>query len=75
MLNQTFTAKLQKTSKKGGWTYVFWHLPVRRQNPISIDSSASACRDVDIRWVDAFADKLRIHLARRVLSISPRFGT
>ena len=24
MLNKTFTAKLQKSSKKGGWTYVIW---------------------------------------------------
>jgi hypothetical protein len=24
MLNQTFTAKLQKSSNKGGWTYVVW---------------------------------------------------
>ena len=24
MLNQMFTAKLQKSSNKGGWTYVIW---------------------------------------------------
>jgi Domain of unknown function (DUF1905) len=24
MLNKTFTAKLQKSSNKGGWTYVVW---------------------------------------------------
>jgi len=24
MLNKTFTAKLQKSPKKGGWTYVIW---------------------------------------------------
>lgn len=24
MLNATFTAKLQKSSAKGGWTYVVW---------------------------------------------------
>ena len=24
MLNQMFTAKLQKSSNKGGWTYVVW---------------------------------------------------
>ena len=24
MLKKTFTAKLQKSSKKGGWTYVVW---------------------------------------------------
>jgi hypothetical protein len=24
MLKQTFTAKLQKSLKKGGWTYVVW---------------------------------------------------
>ncbi len=24
MLNKTFTAKLQKSSAKGGWTYVVW---------------------------------------------------
>jgi Domain of unknown function (DUF1905) len=24
MLNQSFTAKLQRSSKKGGWTYVVW---------------------------------------------------
>jgi hypothetical protein len=24
MLSKTFTAKLQKSSKKGGWTYVVW---------------------------------------------------
>jgi len=24
MLNKTFTAKLQKSPKKGGWTYVVW---------------------------------------------------
>jgi hypothetical protein len=24
MINKTFTAKLQKTSGKGGWTYVVW---------------------------------------------------
>ena len=24
MLNKKFTAKLQKSSKKGGWTYVIW---------------------------------------------------
>ena len=24
MLHQTFTAKLQKSSSKGGWTYVVW---------------------------------------------------
>jgi hypothetical protein len=24
MLNQSFTAKLQKSPKKGGWTYVVW---------------------------------------------------
>jgi hypothetical protein len=29
MLNQTFTAKLQKNSKKGGWTYVVWPRSVK----------------------------------------------
>ena len=24
MLNKTFTAKLQKSPKQGGWTYVIW---------------------------------------------------
>jgi hypothetical protein len=24
MLNRTFTAKLQKSPKQGGWTYVIW---------------------------------------------------
>lgn len=24
MINKTFTAKLQKSPKKGGWTYVIW---------------------------------------------------
>lgn len=24
MLNRSFTAKMQKSSKKGGWTYVAW---------------------------------------------------
>ena len=24
MLNKTFTAKLQKSSSKGGWTYLVW---------------------------------------------------
>ncbi len=24
MLNKTFTAKLEKSSNKGGWTYVVW---------------------------------------------------
>ena len=24
MLNKTFTARLQKSPKKGGWTYVVW---------------------------------------------------
>jgi Domain of unknown function (DUF1905) len=24
MLNKTFTAKLQRSPKKGGWTYVVW---------------------------------------------------
>ncbi len=24
MLNKTFTARLQKSPKKGGWTYVIW---------------------------------------------------
>jgi len=29
MLNKTFTAKLQKSPKKGGWTYVVWPDSVR----------------------------------------------
>ena len=29
MLNQMFTAKLQKSSKKGGWTYVVWPASVK----------------------------------------------
>ncbi len=24
MVNKSFTAKLQKSSKKGGWTYIVW---------------------------------------------------
>ena len=29
MLNQMFTAKLQKSSNKGGWTYVVWPASVK----------------------------------------------
>lgn len=29
MLNQRFTAKLQKSSNKGGWTYVVWPASVK----------------------------------------------
>jgi hypothetical protein len=29
MLKKTFTAKLQKSPKKGGWTYVVWPHSVR----------------------------------------------
>jgi hypothetical protein len=29
LLNQVFTAKLQKSSKKGGWTYVVWPASVK----------------------------------------------
>ena len=29
MLNQMFTAKLKKSSNKGGWTYVVWPASVK----------------------------------------------
>ena len=29
MLNQMFTARLQKSSRKGGWTYVVWPASVK----------------------------------------------
>ena len=29
MINQIFTAKLQKSSNKGGWTYVVWPASVK----------------------------------------------
>jgi hypothetical protein len=29
MLNRSFTAKLQKSPKKGGWTYVVWPQSVK----------------------------------------------
>lgn len=29
MLNKKFTAKLQKSSRKGGWTYVVWPASVK----------------------------------------------
>lgn len=29
MLNQVFTAKLRKSSNKGGWTYVVWPASVK----------------------------------------------
>ena len=29
MLNQMFTAKLQKSSNKGGWTYLVWPASVK----------------------------------------------
>ena len=29
MLNQMFTAKLQKSSNKGGWTYIVWPASVK----------------------------------------------
>ena len=29
LLNQMFTAKLQKSSNKGGWTYVVWPASVK----------------------------------------------